>query len=153
MEVAVIKLFSLSIYQLKQKPVLNFYRDLINCQQGKIFVDTIFTVLRVDELYSDDERLKLAKKLLKSELSISKAVNSLLEVLVDIETEDSKEGQALGKLIREEVRSLLPIGDEIMLKSDIPIQDNFLTLLVFYSRYSKSSIHDKIKKLLSSLSE
>lgn len=111
MEVAVIKLFSLSIYQLKQKPVLNFYRDLINCQQGKIFVDTIFTVLRVDELYSDDERLKLAKKLLKSELSISKAVNSLLEVLVDIETEDSKEGHALGKLIREDVRALLPIGD------------------------------------------
>lgn len=40
-----------------------------------------------------------------------------------------------------------------MLKSDIPIQDNFLTLLVFYSRYNKNSIHDKIKKLLSSLSE
>lgn len=40
-----------------------------------------------------------------------------------------------------------------MVKSDIPIQDNFLTLLVFYSRYNKNSIHEKIKKLLSSLSE
>lgn len=40
-----------------------------------------------------------------------------------------------------------------MINSNIPIQDNYLTLLIFYSRYSQRNIHDKIKKLLRAFNE
>lgn len=90
LQVAIIKLFSLNSYQLKQKPVLSFYSEIIHSRQGKIFIDTLFTVLRVDELYSQDQRHKLAKRLAKLELSVSKALNNFLEIAVDIITEDSK---------------------------------------------------------------
>lgn len=51
----------------------------------------------------------------------------------------------------EEVGLLLPVGDEVMIKSDIPIQDNYLTLLIFYSRYNQKSAHEKTKTLLTKL--
>ena len=78
LEIAIIKLFSLHSYQLKQKPVLSFYSELINSKQGKIFIDTLITALRIDELYSEEERLALAKKIGHFELSIPKAMNNFL---------------------------------------------------------------------------
>ena len=71
---------------------MSFYSELINSKQGKIFIDSLITALRVDELYNEDERLKLAKKLGHLELSIPKAMNNFLEIAVDIVTEESKEG-------------------------------------------------------------
>jgi len=64
-EIAIIKLFSLHIYQLKHKPVVSFYKELLNSKQGKIFIDTLLTVLRVDENFEDIDRFNLAKKLAK----------------------------------------------------------------------------------------
>lgn len=85
------------------------------------------------------------------ELSIPKAMNNFLEIAVDIVTEDSKEGEKFTVTVREDVGLLLPIGDEIMVKNNLPLQDNFLTILIFYSRYNQGNVHEKIKKLLSNL--
>ena len=52
LEIAIIRLFSLRSYQLKHKPVFEFYRQLINSKLGKVFIDTLFTILRVDEMYT-----------------------------------------------------------------------------------------------------
>jgi hypothetical protein len=46
------------------------------------------------------------------------------------------------------VGRVLPVGDQVMLRSNIPVQDNYLTLLILFSRYEQRSVHDKIKKLL-----
>lgn len=62
-------------------------------------------------MYSEDERFGLAKRLAKSELSVAKALWNFLEIAVDIITEDSKEAQLFGNVVREEIRALLPIGD------------------------------------------
>lgn len=51
LEISIAKLFSLNSYQLKHKPVLEYYKELLASKQGKIFTDTLLTVLRIDELY------------------------------------------------------------------------------------------------------
>lgn len=61
---------------------MSFYSDILNSKQGKIFIDSVFTVLRVDQLYTDQKRFTLAKKLRKAELSLSKALNNLLEIAI-----------------------------------------------------------------------
>ncbi len=54
---AIIRLFSLHTYQLKHRPVFEFYKSLVLSKQGKIFLDTVFTVLRISENYTDREDL------------------------------------------------------------------------------------------------
>lgn len=65
--------------------------------------------------------------------------------------ENSKDSEQFALNINDEVQALLPIGDEIVIKSDIPVQDNYLSLLVLYSRFKNSSPHEKLKRLLSML--
>jgi hypothetical protein len=63
MSVAIIKLLSLHMYQLKHKPILSFYKELLSSKHGKVFIDTLFTLLRVDEGFKEDERLRLGRQL------------------------------------------------------------------------------------------
>lgn len=77
----------------------------------------------------------------------------MLEIAVDLTTQDTDESEKILKNLKEDVGSLLPIGDEIFIKSDIAVQDNILTLLVMYSRYNQSNqIREKLKKVLSNMS-